>query len=295
MVWFRTDDSFPSHPKVRSIPRAMRPRAILVWLSCGCWSAHHLTDGHVPADVVLDEGGKPSEAAALVAAGLWHRDGHECERCPQPGSGAYQFHDWPVYQKTRVQVLAERKKTADRVADFRKRRRDGNAVTPTEPDEPYVDGNDDGNGVTPLLVTMPPARTRPKEITPDGVISSELAPRPDERLDVERVCKHLADRIEANGSRRPAISKKWRDAARLLMDRDGIAESRVHAAIDWCQDDGFWRSNILSMPTLREKYDQLRLQASRSQTAASNGHRTSPGDRALALAQSYTPGSETGS
>jgi hypothetical protein len=37
-------------------------------------------------------------------------------------------------------------------------------------------------------------------------------------------------------------------------------------AIDWCQDDEFWRSNVLSMPKLREKYEQLRLQASRRRT-----------------------------
>jgi hypothetical protein len=31
--------------------------------------------------------------------------------------------------------------------------------------------------------------------------------------------------------------------------------------IRWCQADEFWRGNILSMPKLREKYDQLRLKA----------------------------------
>jgi len=83
------------------------------------------------------------------------------------------------------------------------------------------------------------------------------------RADVERLCAHLADRIEANGSKRPAITKRWRDSARLMLDRDGRTEQQVTTAIDWCQDSEFWRSNILSMPKLREKYDQLRLQASR--------------------------------
>jgi len=83
------------------------------------------------------------------------------------------------------------------------------------------------------------------------------------RPDVERLCQHLADRIEANGCKRPAIGKKWRDAARLMIDRDGRTEQQVMTAIDWCQDSEFWRANILSMPKLREKYDQLRMQASR--------------------------------
>ena len=83
------------------------------------------------------------------------------------------------------------------------------------------------------------------------------------RPDVERLCRHLADRIEANGCRRPAVTKKWRDAARLMIDRDHLTEQQIMTAIDWCQDNEFWRSNILSMPKLREQYDQLRMQASR--------------------------------
>jgi hypothetical protein len=87
------------------------------------------------------------------------------------------------------------------------------------------------------------------------------------RNDVERLCDHLADRIAANGSRRPPVTKRWRDAARLMLDLDGYSEEQVTAAIDWCQKNEFWRANILSMPKLREKYQTLRLQASQ------NGHR----------------------
>jgi hypothetical protein len=48
-----------------------------------------------------------------------------------------------------------------------------------------------------------------------------------------------------------------------MLDRDGRTEQEVHGAIEWCQGDEFWRANILSLPKLREKYDQLRLQAQR--------------------------------
>lgn len=86
-----------------------------------------------------------------------------------------------------------------------------------------------------------------------------------EREDVERLCKHLADRVESNGSKRPTIGKTWRDAARLMLDRDQRTELQIHAAIDWCQNDEFWRANVMSMPTLRQKYDQLRLKAQQEQ------------------------------
>lgn len=83
------------------------------------------------------------------------------------------------------------------------------------------------------------------------------------RADVERLCGHLADRIEGNGANRPNITVRWRDAARLMLDNDHRTEQQVHDAIDWSQDHEFWRTNILSMPKLREQYEQLRLQAKR--------------------------------
>jgi hypothetical protein len=107
--------------------------------------------------------------------------------------------------------------------------------------------------------------------------SQETSEADDEppREDVERLCVHLADRIEANGSVRPTITKRWRDAARLLIDKDGRTEEQIHTAIDWSQDSEFWRCNVMSMPKLREQYDRMRLQAaSRSSWSAppSNGH-----------------------
>lgn len=100
--------------------------------------------------------------------------------------------------------------------------------------------------------------------------------KPDEppREDVEKLCAHLADRIEANGSKRPNIGKQWRDAARLLLDTDKRTEAQVHRAIDWCQDNQWWRSRVMSMAKLREKYDTLRMQAEdeRKPKTSSNGH-----------------------
>lgn len=90
------------------------------------------------------------------------------------------------------------------------------------------------------------------------------------REDVDHICKHLANWIVKNGSKRPNITQKWRTEARLLIDRDGRTVEQVIKAIDWCQEDEFWKGNILSMPTLREKYDQLRLAAMRPGRIASN-------------------------
>lgn len=92
---------------------------------------------------------------------------------------------------------------------------------------------------------------------------SEVADAP-LRADVKGLLDLLDEEIERNGGRAPQRTKKNIDAARLLLDRDGKTVEQVEAAIRWCQADEFWRSNILSMSKLREKYETLRLQAART-------------------------------
>lgn len=88
---------------------------------------------------------------------------------------------------------------------------------------------------------------------------AEEKPRPD----VEHVCNLLADRIVENGGNRPTITKRWRDSARLMIDKDRIPVDQIVGAINWSQANDFWKANILSFPKLREKYNQLRLNAER--------------------------------
>lgn len=110
--------------------------------------------------------------------------------------------------------------------------------------------------------------------------SAAQQPRPE----VHELCQLLADRIIGNGGG-PAVyqprvtTDAWQDSMRLLVDKDLAVDSkgqpiepqerlaRVRKAINWCQDDDFWRRQILSPGNLREKYDRLRLAA-----MPANGH-----------------------
>lgn len=93
----------------------------------------------------------------------------------------------------------------------------------------------------------------------EGAISSSAVADADS---IEE-CNHLADLIERNGSKRPKVTKAWLVEADRLKRIDGRTHAQVLAAIEWSQQDEFWRANVLSMPKLRSKYDQLRLAASR--------------------------------
>jgi hypothetical protein len=77
------------------------------------------------------------------------------------------------------------------------------------------------------------------------------------------LCETLADLVAQNGSKRPRVTAAWLDSARLLLapDRDGRPYADALALIRWCQNDDFWKGNVMSMPTFRKQYDQLRLKA----------------------------------
>jgi hypothetical protein len=93
--------------------------------------------------------------------------------------------------------------------------------------------------------------------------------RDQKREDVEELCTLLAGLIVKNGcARPPVINKSWRDAARLLLDRDKIPIREARYVIEWCQRDEFWRTNVLSMPTFRKQYDRLVMRAKQEWTQA---------------------------
>jgi hypothetical protein len=59
----------------------------------------------------------------------------------------------------------------------------------------------------------------------------------------------------------PKRQEEWIRQCRLLRDRDKRTPEEIEAVIRFCQADNFWKGNILSMPKLREKWDQLWMKA----------------------------------
>lgn len=108
------------------------------------------------------------------------------------------------------------------------------------------------------------------------------------RVDVERLCGTLADRISENTGDRPTINKQWQDSARLLLDKDLAREADPLALalrlVEWTTADEFWRTNVLSMPKFRQQFTQLRMKAryewERGQRAAPARTRTRDDKRA---------------
>lgn len=121
-------------------------------------------------------------------------------------------------------------------------------------------------GQTPCNCHELPMNCQEHGSTPEPVVraatpkrSSSTQDKP-ARQDVEQLCTELRDCRIALGDKPPTISKTWRDEARRLLDLDGRPLDQARAVLAWSQQDTFWRRNIQSIPTFREKYDRLRLE-----------------------------------
>lgn len=273
-------DGLPDHPKI------IEAGGEAAWLYlCGvCFCSRQLTDGMIPKRVVrrlTDLSNPEALASALLRVGLWHETGHDCPRCPPVDADHYVVHDYTVHQKSAEEVrdLKAKRSAAGRKGGKRSGQARKGGLNGEANREAFASDLLNQTGSK----TQPPTPTpTPKERSTTYSSTSETAQPPSDddqahdppvRHDVERACRTLADLIEANGSRKPTITKAWRDAARLMIDKDGIALDDVLGAIRWSQADEFWRGNILSMPTLRKQYDRLRLAAARQRPA---GHALAP-------------------
>ena len=235
MSWFKVDDRLHSSRKVMRIPRRARHASLGLWTQAGSWCAAEETDGRIPQHMLDEWGASKTSIEWLVKVELWTVE-------PEGSDAAYAFKNWTDYQPTRQENEHKREKNREKQRHFRER----NRVT----DRLLTESNP--GSVTPSVTTPRPDPSRPNKDSSSG---------PSVRPDVEELCSLLADLVEANGSKRPAITKQWRDEARRMLDIDKRDFAKARGLIQWTQSDPFWRSNILSMPKFRKQYDSLRLRA----------------------------------
>lgn len=106
MAWLNADDKMHSHPK----SRVAGLEAMGLWLLAGTYCTDYLTDGAVPLWFVESWPRGKQLAQKLIKAGLWAAAGED-----------FQFLSWSEYQRTKAQVLADKKKAADRVKEWRQK------------------------------------------------------------------------------------------------------------------------------------------------------------------------------
>jgi len=73
------------------------------------------------------------------------------------------------------------------------------------------------------------------------------------------LCNLLAELMVQNGAKKPTVTELWLGEMERLHRIDGRDWDDIEAVMRWSQEDGFWRTNILSPAKLRKQFDQLRL------------------------------------
>ena len=256
-TYVKVHDGLPDHPKI------IEAGGEAGWLYiCGlAYASRQLTDGVIPKRLVprLTDGSKPeASASALLRVGLWHEGEHDCPKCPPAGPDHYVIHDYLDHQRSASEVADLRAKRS--AAGQRGGKRSGETRRATSTRE----ANREALASTLVKQTRSKTEAETETETEIEEKEDENASRPLEdphRVDVEAVCKHLADTLEKTGSKRPRVTAKWRNDTRLLLDRDGITVDQAKAAIDWAHSSSFWQAHILTPAKLREKYETLRRQA----------------------------------
>ncbi|KFI40391.1 phage protein [Bifidobacterium actinocoloniiforme DSM 22766] len=244
MTWFKVDDNLTRNEKMVQASLS----AVGLWVEAGAWASASQTDGRVLKRVLrtLHPDATEEDAQTLVDVGLWEDHGDY-----------WQIHDFLKYNPPREKVKAQKELRSEagklggiKSGKVRRSKQEANASANAE-------AKHEANAEA-----KHEAKTNPVPVP--LFISKDINIVRESRPEIVALCERLQDWIVRNGSKRPDITQRWLDAARLMIDTDGRDPQEAARLIDWCQQDSFWKSNILSMPKFRAKYDQLRLRAQSS-------------------------------
>ena len=97
-----------------------------------------------------------------------------------------------------------------------------------------------------------------------------------------KLANHLWQVILANNPKARITDRQvenWAREADLMLRQDGRTGEEILSVMEWSQRDHFWRTNILSMGKLREKFDQLTLKKRRENEQQGANHGTSSSTR----------------
>jgi hypothetical protein len=251
MPFFPVDDGLWGHPKADAAGDA----ALGLWTRAGSYCAKYTTEGTLTAAEVRKLGAKPSQVRALITAGLWHAPDHDCDRCPQPPPGGYQFHEWHKNgNRTREQVEADRAAAAERQRRFRQRK---------APDDPPPDGtsrenqrrdNGSRNGVSHTTQARPGHITEPATQVPRQPQAAE-PPAADPYSDQGTSQTLIAEWIDRGcaGQRPPGrvVGQVAREIGAMLAE--GIPYEAVRAGL------AAWHTRRLSPAVLASVVHEIRI------------------------------------
>jgi hypothetical protein len=259
------DVGYLDNPKIMEVFDAS-PIAVCMHIASVLYCAQHLTDGEITSGPMQRKtGGTAADTKLLVDNDLWHLPGHDCEFCPQPPQGKVYVHDYTEHNRTSegVKRAAEAGKRGA-AGRWGKKQDDANRNanrmrSAYEPQcDPHSDVQCDPHSDVQCdsdEIAMPRERERKRE-KEEAKASSPEIPRPD----IDKVIQGFSELLDANDIRHKP-GQSWHTATRLLIDKDGYTPDQIMYVARFATTDEFWKSNILSIPKLREKFEALKIKA----------------------------------
>lgn len=236
MSWFKVDDQLAFNAKVMLAGNS----AMGLWVRAGSWSSAQLTGGFIPthmANAMANAMANPCDQDALVMAGLWYEI-----------DGGYQFHDWADFQPDAEAEKEKRKATSEA------RSRAGKAGAQAR----WNGKTDSKSNGKPMA--KPKQNDAPVPSRPDPEEEAKASSQENVRPDIDGIIQGFSDLLKANDVKHKP-GQSWRTAARLLIDKDGYTPEQIMFVARFATNDEFWKSNILSIPKLREKFEALKIKA----------------------------------
>ena len=171
--YVRVTVDLPLNRKINRVPRGAR----WTYVVSLCYGGGALSDGIAPVRALLAMAdGTRRDAQALIAAGLWHEPGHDCPRCPQPGTGEVVVHDYLAHQRSgaEARALSDARRAAGRAGGLR-----SGQVRRTKTAGQYLDGPE-ADPEAPASPLGAAEETREDQIRAEKKIPppSPSAPRP---------------------------------------------------------------------------------------------------------------------
>jgi len=246
------DVGYLDNPKIMEVFDAS-PIAVCMHIASVLYCAQHLTDGIITAGPMQRKvGGSPADVTLLVEAGLWHLPGHACEFCPQPDAGKVYVHDYTEHNRTSdgVKRASEAGKKGAKALWEKKRA----AQNPDADRMPTAYGSHSEPESDSSEIAM--AREKERKREEEAKASSPETVRPD----IDGIIQGFSELLKANDVKHKP-GKNWHDAARLLIDKDGYTPEQIMYVARFATTDEFWKSNILSIPKLRDKFESLKIKA----------------------------------
>lgn len=237
MGWIKLDDGIGDDPKIMQVS----PLAELLYIHGLCYANAKQTDGRllkrVAKNKLLDVEKVEDLIAELVGAGLWLEV-----------KGGYEIHAYLAHQRSKKQIEAMSKKRSVAGRNGGKQNRK-QTLSKTEANvKQTVKQNGSKTG----------SKNEAEEEEEKELLTTTKAVV-NTRPEVSELCERLAAKIKARDPKAKAdgTSTTWLEECRKLIDLDGRTVEEIAIVIDWSQADSFWHKNILSMPKLRKKFDQL--------------------------------------